>query len=463
MADVSGRAAAGGRERGQVLLVGGLAVAVAFVALALVLNSVIFTENLATRDATSTLESGVEGRAAADDLIAGTVRRINVDNEANATHATLASDLRDATGRWADFRTRQAATGGGSTALAVDSAVPGWRIRQTNASRNFTAGGSIAGQDTWRLAAGVPETAVFEMNLSRSSLSTAAAGTTRAAATEEAFHVAVDEPGASGFWRVYIFQGATTQQTYLLVEEPDEEFQDNVGVTHAEWATTACGRVNLDHVRVDVDDALMAGQPCQELRFFQSLNESYDVYYNDTMEDVLSDGPRVRGTYELFVNTSTVDHTPYYAMADGRSPFTQTAISTAFATYGHETDRVDYEAAFESHPARVSLQRGVNPEFDTTRTSYTDNGDGSYTVDWRVTDDDGDLAQIDVYLYYNDSTTDGWVEIDNETDSTIGGPSASGSTSVSGTLVDGTEVTLYATVQDDNGGGDTWIETDEVD
>ncbi|MFC7080626.1 DUF7261 family protein [Halorussus caseinilyticus] len=44
-----GRSGDGGRDRGQLILVTGLAIAVMLVALVLLLNTVIYTQNLATR------------------------------------------------------------------------------------------------------------------------------------------------------------------------------------------------------------------------------------------------------------------------------------------------------------------------------------------------------------------------------------------------------------------------------
>ncbi|MXR19826.1 DUF7261 family protein [Halobacterium bonnevillei] len=143
-------------RRGQLLLVAALGLAVAFVVLALVLNAVVFTENLATRnhgqtDSVVAYERAAEGDVGA--LLAQTNRHNNSDSDELA--ATLTANVET----W-DANASVLAVGSGHlTQTTVASVANGTRVVQST-RRNFS---NATGVDDWTAATGVDATRRFHV------------------------------------------------------------------------------------------------------------------------------------------------------------------------------------------------------------------------------------------------------------------------------------------------------------
>ncbi|UWG51402.1 putative pilin/flagellin [Halalkaliarchaeum sp. AArc-CO] len=148
MADVSRPPVRGeAHDRGQLFLVGALALAVTFVVLALVMNGVIYTENVSARD-----------------LATSTAPAIEYENEAKSVAATLV-----ATERGDDYDELEATVAGGLSAWsnttqpfgAVEGRLAGVEdttgsngtaLAQDTSDRNFT---SVNDAESWTLATDV--------------------------------------------------------------------------------------------------------------------------------------------------------------------------------------------------------------------------------------------------------------------------------------------------------------------
>ena len=148
MADVSRpRGRSRDHDRGQLFLVGALALAVTFVVLALVMNGVIYTENVSARDlATSTapaIEYENEAKSVAAHLV--TVER---GDDYDELEATVAEGL----SAWSNTTQPFGAVQGRLAGIENTTASNGSALAQDNETRNFTA---VNDAESWTLASGV--------------------------------------------------------------------------------------------------------------------------------------------------------------------------------------------------------------------------------------------------------------------------------------------------------------------
>jgi hypothetical protein len=256
------------------------------------------------------------------------------------------------------------------------------------------------------VAGSVQRTGTFDRNLSRQSLCSAGYGTTEAALANSSYHIAIDEPGTSGFWRVYVFQGVGTQNVYVLTEEPDENFVGNTGA-YVNFAAGSCSHQTVEWVEMSVRDGTFGGAPCDELAFFDDLDPGYDIYYNNTAttDDLGNDVNRSKGSYELFVGQADVDGEPFYPGTDGRSPFRLTALYDAAYEVGYESQEIRYGGRFNALPDRSGDVTNARPTVSFSYTYEAGSLTDAYEVDWSVADDDGDLSEVEVLLYENATAT----------------------------------------------------------
>ncbi len=131
----------GSEDRGQLLLVTALALAVMLVAVALLLNTAIFTENVATRDTTADGSEAIELRGEAVDSVGGLIETENREGDGDPDNVEAAVD---AMGPLVD---RERARGGTVATLRVNestSTTPGRLLRwnESGGPRAFADHGS---------------------------------------------------------------------------------------------------------------------------------------------------------------------------------------------------------------------------------------------------------------------------------------------------------------------------------
>lgn len=116
MADVEGPA--DGLNRGQIIFIGGLSLALTFVALALILNSVIYSENLATRNnGDSQRQNAADFR---EEVRRGVIDLADQVNQKYTGAATLNDEIRDGIADWTMYAARYYAGNGASITVTVD-------------------------------------------------------------------------------------------------------------------------------------------------------------------------------------------------------------------------------------------------------------------------------------------------------------------------------------------------------
>ena len=335
MADVSRR------DRAQMVLITSLLIASVFVGLALVVNSAIYTENLATRETSSDTTESLEHVQLVERDLQKLVDRSNAavtGDDYNAVKNGYESDL----ALWASSQERRYGATGRHVSYQQEYTTEGTRIQQTDIDRNFTAGGSVAGKDEWSPVNGTTEAGEFEMTIQRGSLLNSTTATIDEMISE-AFHVAIEEKSSGDTWRVFVFRGGSPDTGYVLVETPSEDFSA-LSLDFSSYTGNGCASQD-SNVTMDLVNASFGGEHCSVLEFYTDdvTGNSHNVSYRNTKTDggalglALTDPEdRVTGTYNLTVDTRA-DRTPYYDPDSGDDPdakaiIYEAAVSIEFRT-----------------------------------------------------------------------------------------------------------------------------------
>lgn len=273
MADVSQRG-----RRGQLIIVTALVLAVLFVALALVLNSAIFTENLSTRETGSDSREVLDQRAVHSGDVQAAIAKMN--SEPTSEDFSIVNDTFDSRMEsWSNSMSGSQARVGQIAGIEVN-ATEGAKLSQADEERNFTAGDENAGESDWTLAEDATDAGTFQYDVSDESLLdvTGEAVEDILAETDnallggilfyETFHVEItNTTDPDETWRLYFFQDGAN--AYVYVEEPDD---DDIRVINqaVDWLTDeACG-TELEDGTVDIDirNAEVGGEHCEDLTFY---------------------------------------------------------------------------------------------------------------------------------------------------------------------------------------------------
>ena len=266
-------------DRAQIILITGLTLAVLFVAVVLLLNTVIYTENLATRGADAGGGEAIEFRDGTIEDLAGILHREHrnasdgdVFTEFNAsaeTYARTVADLRARDGVIADVHVR------GST---VED---GYFIAQNETDtgfRNMTAPDSTAAD--WTVAGNATRTRNFRLTVDPDTLSDSTSG---------AFTVVADGTTA----------GTNETWSATLTRETDGNLTVTVDNASGTTAETFGPRPDGNHT-VDFTAGTVNGEPFDALYWAEDVQtgsaprEPYDIRYEN--------GDAARGTYHLVVD-----------------------------------------------------------------------------------------------------------------------------------------------------------------
>jgi hypothetical protein len=272
------------------LIVTGFALAVVFVGLALILNSVIYTENIATRAESTTSEplslTQATERGTAD--LVGYINEHNTSEEGD--YQALSENLTRAFENLSDVTARHHLGSGEVTSLDLGGQMEATWVTQTNRDRAFE---NEDGNATWEPvrtnADGVRQ---FRMNVSDTTALDGLAG--------DPFTVTLND-SANDVWTIQV--GET-----------------EVEMTDASGDTVTCGGVDtLSDFWVNVSAGTVAGSECPGLELAPELGPVQAVEFEH--------GDNIEGTYRLLVNKSEADvgSNGDYGL-DTSGPYTQAAL-----------------------------------------------------------------------------------------------------------------------------------------
>lgn len=298
MADVS-------RDRAQILLVTALGLAILFVTLALIVNTVIYTENLATRS--SNIGGGSEAIRHIDAVregIGGAIAYANTHND--SSKQTVYSNLTVAVSDWSDLTARVQAVNGVGTNLTLVAAVNGTRIVQEDASRNFT--NRTFGSANWTVVEEVNGTRKFRINVTDETV-------LESAGSGDVFAVNVTD--GSGYWRLNVTRDGSTE----------------VHIRNASGISVTCA-ASTAQPWINVTDGTVAGEECDGLQFAEGVSTPYTVSFEN--------GGSIVGTYTLIVDNETLADSPlpHLNSKGSGSPYATYAVYSADINVYFQTPRL---------------------------------------------------------------------------------------------------------------------------
>lgn len=357
MADVSGE-----RSRAQLLLVGALALAVVFLSLSLLLNSVIYTENLATRQTHADVE---KAQTFQDAAIAGLGGAIEHANRRNATgFADRRDAYRAATDDWTPILANHSATDGLAAGVDREAVHQGTRIVDADASSGIV---NRNGDGDWTMAT---DSTVrhFRLNVSLAS---------------------VDQPDDT----TIVVDDGTPQD--VIVEDEGSGPQVTV---------PGHGSCDLTDGRIDLTAGTVDGDHCAPLA---------DVRPTGDVNVRVENGDRITATYSFVVDRHqegfrtavdtanfpgqcTPPSPPTYASSNASDPYTTPAIYASTARISVATADLDYRRTVRAAPGEAGDPASA-PTF--ARFNVTQSGP-DFTVDWSTTDPNDDIDFVDVQMRY---------------------------------------------------------------
>ena len=337
MAHLSGPAGdtqetASNAERGQLLLVAVLVLAAAFIILALVVNSAIFTENLATRDSVAGSEDALEYRSEVVDSVGTMIVDANengIEQEPNITDERI--ELSERSGFEQALR-------GGVLSVGGLTTTSGQRIAQDNGTRNLT---SINNTADWRLAEGVRQVRNVRF--------------------------AFTDVDADGFWifdepfKMHV-RGSNGSSWTMEVSDEFGVFTDAIGITVETPSNTASCVQRQSAVEgdftVDVTAATMDGEPCHALN---RLSDGTEMWLGTGIaapyEIEFENGDNADGTYSMVTDASAnpvienLHHNP--DTPPGEPYYITDAIYSVELPYTYQTHAVAYETDVRVAPGEV--------------------------------------------------------------------------------------------------------------
>ncbi|MGZ0745671.1 DUF7261 family protein [Haloparvum sp. AD34] len=289
-------------DRAQLVLVTALILGVALIALVLLVNAAIYTENLATRDPDVGDEEVLAYEATVVDGVGGIVDRENA-NEYD-TYDAVETNVSAGVETLNDHLERSRLEHGLVASMNVSNAsyVEGRLIVQTNESRNFTAGD---GTSDWTLAENVSAARNHVATVRNDKLISTNASN---ASNDGAFHVVLD--GDSGNeWHAYVYENGSN---ISVAVKPG-------GVGNPADAEEVCS-VDSTNATIDFTAGTIDGTKCPGLNWGESISDEYDLEYANSENASGTYEVTVRGTDDNLVNIGDIimessDTSPRFAPA----------------------------------------------------------------------------------------------------------------------------------------------------
>lgn len=262
-----------GRDRGQIVIIAALLIAVVFVSLALVLNSAIFAENLSARS-TGSAGDVLQATSSSYEDIDIMVGEVNIHH--NSSYDELTRNYSKMTSGYQETQGAEYANRGKSLQLTRVAQTNGTYLQQTAQTRNFTD----ASGDTsdWQVAGAVKGVSDYEMEVNRNDLYTDD-GVLLSDLLANSFSIHItDENGA--VWEAHIYENSNNNVTVKPILDGNEK--------------TSC-EVDSSRVRIDFVAGTVGGMPCPTLTFAEGLDGTLDIEYRDP--------DKIGGSYVLRVDT----------------------------------------------------------------------------------------------------------------------------------------------------------------
>ncbi len=383
-------------RRGQLVLVAGFALAVTFVALALLLNSAIFAENLATRQTGGDAAEAEQISGSVDQALRKQLAQVNTDNT-GYNYRELAIDLKTATDSWSDITNRQLATDGTTLRVSIAATTNGTRIIHADSSEEWT---NRPGASDWSVFTDTPPEDVrwYRFNVSREGLLQPTLGNTLDGLFDNAFHVRISEESGPS-WNVYVFRGNLLNDNVYVMAGQDADFA--LTDPYFNSVSDSC-TVNQDRASVELWKGTVNGISCDELSFIDNITGDVTVEYRNA-DSFLNDQS---GTYDVSLNTTAgVDEGDFYnASVSTQSPYLQSTVTQVKVERQIQRPDSVYSETTTIEPAPPEPADVTDVPMPAVSISEPDAGlsllglvtSSEFTVNWQARDANGDLKWVNV-------------------------------------------------------------------
>jgi hypothetical protein len=340
----------GESERGQLLVITALVLAIVLVGLALVLNSAIYTENLSTRESTDSV-AATGAFESGEAAVRSTIRQVNAND--NDSHDEVNQAFDDALDDIENDTTQRYAERGTAYDFTVLDRTNGTNLRHTNASRSFVSGGTDDRKGDWLLAHDVPRVRSHRMTVTREDLYTDTTLADLDDFNDEAFHVRIEDTNGN-VWEVYVLDD---DENVTVIGGPPSELNDDSlsldDLTFFDDEGCRVAAAETEQVRIDfaagtVGLAGADGQYCPGLDFEDELTGELSIYHRNA--DDAGGESRSGGTYELTIATSNYDGDHFYDVADDQSPYAASVIYSARVESRYSTAGITHQRTTRVYP-----------------------------------------------------------------------------------------------------------------
>ena len=302
-------------SRAQLILVTALSVAAMLVALTIILNSAIYTQNLASRSG----PMSTDATKYHSEVVRGSSAVLEYANEYNGSSSEAVSrnftagvaDLSEAAGY-------RRAVRGQSVAVEVVSHIEGSRVVQDDRNREFTDANE---QNDWTVVSGVDKTdnRSFVLNVSVSALPDTCT------VIGDCFHLNVTEAGASKNWTVQLRE-ASGSKIELAV------------YNGSGWVTEEFDAPD-GYAVIDVRRGIVNGQRHSEFEFAENVDDTVHYQYRA--------GDMVEGSYTISVDDEGPADAPGTSLngtTSTHSPYVRYSVNEATVEITYRSDRIRYES-----------------------------------------------------------------------------------------------------------------------
>jgi hypothetical protein len=302
------------RDRGQIILIAGLTLAVTFLALALIANTAIFTENLATRGDTTGSSDALLFRHEVEESAEDTISYLNENNVSDLPEKAETNIEENLSVQTSVKSARQ----GRVVDVGVDpsSAVVEARLSQENNSRAYT---NATGEANWTLARNASQIRNAEFNVSTDDLENVTKEN-----RSRAFNFLVENENSNGFWNMTVY-------------EPKSASEDmNVTVEDEGGLITTCSESSANgYIVINVTDATVDGLSCS------GLNTGFPGQNTTSFQN----GDKIAGNYSI--NLSQAEDVRESDYNESANPVAEVEIESLTVSFTYETDSLRYETEFE--------------------------------------------------------------------------------------------------------------------
>ena len=306
------------RDRGQLLIITAISLAVLLVLMALALNTAVYgvvhaggaDDDLREERNAVRYEDGVRRG------VAGLIPA--VDNSTADDPAALEANLSRAVANWSRVAGRQEASDGVAANASLAAVRFETDIVHDDDSRAFT---NETGETNWTVASEVTEVQRYEMRIDRENL----VNTSECAAGDTCFEIVVDDSG----WALIAYR--TNQKVVIRVDAGDAakcETTDasvTVNLTDGSFDHADCGGETF----TPIDDA---------------SDDAYDIRY--------ANAGNVNGTYELR-GEGQVDENDYHDADSGSSPRVAPRLSGADVLVTYRSPNLHYRTVIRVDPGET--------------------------------------------------------------------------------------------------------------